>query len=120
VVHDAFAQPGRIVTQVAQMPDGRSYFWLAKTTAPEGQGYLGQHKSFAIGLGCDLIHADKLVYSTGIALDDPSTAVPIGAGCKICNRSACAQRAFPYLGGRVAVDENTGSSLPYSPSNQPG
>ncbi|MGH9205362.1 MAG: helix-turn-helix domain-containing protein, partial [Acidimicrobiales bacterium] len=97
VVHDAFAQPGRIVTQVAQMPDGRSYFWIAKTSAPEGRGYLGQHKSFAIGLGCDLAHADKLVYSTGVALDDPSTAVPIGAGCKICNRSACAQRAFPYL-----------------------
>jgi hypothetical protein len=118
VVHDAFAQPGRIVTQVAQMPDGRSYFWLAKTTAPEGQGYLGQHKSFAIGLGCDLAHADKLVYSTGIALDDPGTAVPIGAGCKICGRPACAQRAFPYLGGRVAVDENSGSSLPYSPATE--
>ncbi len=118
VVHDAFAQPGRIVTQVAQMPDGRSYFWLAKTTAPEGTGYLGQHKSFAVGLGCDLVHADKLVYSTGVALDDPSTAVPIGAGCKICNRSACAQRAFPYLGGRVAVDENTGSGLPYSPATE--
>jgi XRE family transcriptional regulator, fatty acid utilization regulator len=118
VVHDAFAQPGRIVTQVAQMPDGRSYFWLAKTTVPEGQGYLGQHKSFAIGLGCDLVHADKLVYSTGIALDDPITAVPIGAGCKICNRSACPQRAFPYLGRRVAVDENTGSGLPYTPATQ--
>jgi XRE family transcriptional regulator, fatty acid utilization regulator len=116
VVHDAFAQPGRIVTQVAQMPDGRSYFWIAKTTAPEGQGYLGQHKSFAIGLGCDLVHAHKLVYSTGIALDDPTTAVPIGAGCKICNRPACPQRAFPYLGGRVIVDENTGSGLPYSPA----
>ncbi|MGH3598080.1 MAG: short-chain fatty acyl-CoA regulator family protein [Mycobacterium sp.] len=119
VVHDAFAQPGRIVTQVAQMPDGRSYFWIAKTSAPEGRGYLGQHKSFAIGLGCDLAHADKLVYSTGVALDDPSTSVPIGAGCKICNRSACAQRAFPYLGGRVIVDENSGSSLPYSPTTQP-
>ena len=117
VVHDAFAQPGRIVTQVAQMPDGRSYFWIAKTIPPEGQGYLVQHKSFAIGLGCDLNHADKLVYSTGIALDDPSTAVPIGAGCKICNRSACPQRAFPYLGGRVVIDENTGSGLPYSPAS---
>ncbi|GAA1444288.1 short-chain fatty acyl-CoA regulator family protein [Mycobacterium cookii] len=117
VVHDAFAQPGRIVTQVAQMPDGRSYFWLAKTTAPEGQSYLGQHKSFAIGLGCDLMHADKLVYSTGVALHDPSTAVPIGAGCKICNRTVCAQRAFPYLGERVAVDENTGSGLPYTPAS---
>jgi XRE family transcriptional regulator, fatty acid utilization regulator len=120
VVHDAFAQPGRIVTQVAQMPDGRSYFWIAKTTAAEGQGYLGQHKNFAVGLGCDLVHADKLVYSTGIALDDPSTAVPIGAGCKICSRPACPQRAFPYLGGRVAVDENTGSGLPYSPASHPG
>jgi XRE family transcriptional regulator, fatty acid utilization regulator len=118
VVHDAFAQPGRVVTQVAQMPDGRCYFWLAKTTAPEGQGYLGQHKSFAIGLGCDLAHADKLVYSTGVALDDPGTAVPIGAGCKICNRPSCAQRAFPYLAGRVAVDENTGSGLPYSPGTE--
>lgn len=116
VVHDAFAQPGRIVTQVAQMPDGRSYFWVATTTPPEGRGYLGQHKRFAIGLGCDLAHADKLVYSTGIAVDDPTTAVPIGAGCKVCNRQACSQRAFPYLGGRVVVDENTGSGLPYSPS----
>jgi XRE family transcriptional regulator, fatty acid utilization regulator len=114
VVHDAFAQPGRIVTQVAQMPDGRLYFWIAKTTTPESQGYLGQHKSFAIGLGCDLVHADKLVYSTGVALDHPTTAVPIGAGCKICNRSTCPQRAFPYLGARVVVDENAGSSLPYS------
>ena len=118
VVHDAFAQPGRIVRQVAQMPDGRTYFWIAKTTAPEGGGYLGQHKSFAIGLGCDLAYADKLVYSTGVVLDDPSTAVPIGAGCKICNRNDCAQRAFPYLGGRVVVDENAGSSLPYSSTDQ--
>lgn len=118
VVHDAFAQPGRIVTQVAQMPDGRSYFWIAKTTAPDDHGYLEQGTSFAIGLGCDLVHADKLVYSTGVVLDDPTTAVPIGAGCKICNRADCAQRAFPYLGGHVVIDENSGSGLPYSPTTQ--
>ncbi|OBA82018.1 Cro/Cl family transcriptional regulator [Mycobacterium sp. 1164966.3] len=114
VVHDAFAQPGRIVVQVAQMPDGRSYFWVAKTVASDGRGYLGQHRSFAVGLGCDLAHAEKLVYSAGVVLDDPITAVPIGAGCKICNRPSCAQRAFPYLGTRVVVDANVGSSLPYS------
>jgi XRE family transcriptional regulator, fatty acid utilization regulator len=119
VVHDAFAQPGRIVVQVAQMPDGRSYFWVAKTTAPEGRGYLGQHKSFGVGLGCDLAYADRLVYSTGVVPDDPTTAVPIGAGCKICNRPSCAQRAFPYLGGRVVVEENTGTGLPYSSTGQP-
>lgn len=119
VVHDAFAQPGRIMVQVAQMPDGRSYFWVAKTTVPEGRGHLGQQKSFAVGLGCDLAYADRLVYSTGVVLDDPTAAVPIGAGCKICNRTSCVQRAFPYLGGRVVVDENSGSSLPYSSTGQP-
>jgi predicted transcriptional regulator len=119
VVHDAFAQPGRIITQVAQMPDGRKYFWVATTTPPEGRGYLGPRKSFAIGLGCDLAHADKLVYSTGVALDDPTTMVPIGAGCKICNRAACPQRAFPYLGRRVVVDENEGSGLPYAVATPP-
>jgi len=41
--------------------------------------------------------------------------VPIGAGCKICEREACPQRAFPFLGRRVVVDENAGSGLPYSP-----
>lgn len=119
VVHDAFSQPGRILTQVAQMPDGRSYFWIATTTPPEGRGYLGPRKSFAIGLGCDLAHADKLVYSTGVALDDPATVVPIGAGCKICSRQACPQRAFPYLGRRVVVDENSSSGLPYAAVSPP-
>ncbi|HBK46514.1 MAG TPA: Cro/Cl family transcriptional regulator, partial [Xanthomonadaceae bacterium] len=30
IVYEAFNQPGRILTQIARMPDGRSYFWLAR------------------------------------------------------------------------------------------
>jgi len=97
------------------MPDGRSYFWVAKTTAPEGRGYLGQHKSFAIGLGCDLAYADRLVYSTGVVLDDPTTAVPIGAGCKICNRKSCTQRAFPYLGAAWWWTRTPAAACPIHP-----
>ena len=37
--------------------------------------------------------ANRLVYSKGIALDDPEAATPIGAGCKVCDREDCAQRA---------------------------
>ncbi|MGC7299101.1 short-chain fatty acyl-CoA regulator family protein, partial [Mycobacteroides abscessus subsp. massiliense] len=29
VVHEAFSNPGQFVTQVAEMPDGRTYFWVA-------------------------------------------------------------------------------------------
>lgn len=113
VVHDAFTTPGRIVTQVSAMPDGRSYFWLGRTTDEPMQGYLGTRSSFAIGLGCDLAYADRLVYSTGVDLDDPRRIVPIGAGCKVCDRPDCAQRAFPQLGRPIIVDDNVAESAPY-------
>lgn len=113
VVHDAFATPGRIVTQVSSMPDGRSYFWLARTTDEPRQGYLGTGSSFAVGLGCDLAYADRLVYSTGIDLTDPRRTVPIGAGCKVCDRPACPQRAFPQLGHPVVVDDDVAEGMPY-------
>jgi predicted transcriptional regulator/transcriptional regulator with XRE-family HTH domain len=116
VVHHAFARPGEFLTQVAQMPDGRSYFWLAKTADSTPGSYLGTPKRFAIGLGCDMVHADKLIYSVGIDLTDPQATVPIGAGCRICDRVACPQRAFPYVGRPVQVDPETSSNLPYPPA----
>ncbi|MFW0796028.1 short-chain fatty acyl-CoA regulator family protein [Gordonia sp. CPCC 205515] len=115
VVHDAFATPGRIATQVSSMPDGRSYFWLARTTS-EQDGYLSPHKSFAIGLGCDIAHADRLIYSTGVNLADPRTIVPIGAGCKVCDRPACPQRAFPQIGRPIHIDDTVSDTIPYRPA----
>lgn len=115
VAHHAFGRPGQFLTQVAQMPDGRTYFWIARTTTASPAGFLGPHKSFAIGLGCDVEHADKLIYSAGIDLTDAEATVPIGAGCKICDRPACPQRAFPYLARPVRVDPHTSSDLPYPP-----
>lgn len=89
-----------------------SYFWLARTV-DEAHGFLTQRKSFAIGLGCDLAHADRLIYSTGVDLTDARTMVPIGAGCKVCDRPACRQRAFPRIGRPVRVDVTVSDSIPY-------
>jgi len=119
VVHHAFSRPGQFLTQVAQMPDERTYFWIARTTTTEASRYLGPDKSFAIGLGCDVAHAEKLIYSAGIDLRDPEAIVPIGAGCKICDRPACPQRAFPYLGHPVYVDPHSSTDLPYPPAITP-
>ncbi|MDV2476699.1 ImmA/IrrE family metallo-endopeptidase [Rhodococcus zopfii] len=116
IVHDTFATPGRIRTQIAQMPDGRSYLWIARTTdEPSIGGFRSQPRGFAVGLGCDLSHAQKLVYARGLDLDDPGTAVPIGAGCRVCDRADCAQRAFPQIGRPLAADENRASAIPYVP-----
>ncbi len=119
VVHHAFSRPGQFLTQVAQMPDERTYFWIARTTTAEPSRYLGPDKSFAIGLGCDVAHAEKLIYSVGIDLTDIEAIVPIGAGCKICDRPACPQRAFPYLGHPVHVDPHSSTDLPYPPAITP-
>lgn len=116
VVNHAFSRPGQFLTQVAQMPDGRTYFWIARTTSTEPSRYLGPDKTFAIGLGCDVTHAEKLIYSVGIDPGNAESIVPIGAGCKICDRPACPQRAFPYLGRPVHVDPHRSTDLPYPPA----
>lgn len=113
-VYEAFAQPGRVLRQLAQMPDGRTYLWIARTVSRELGGYSAPGKTFAIALGCDLRHAARLVYSKGLDLEDPSARTPIGAGCKVCERAGCPQRAFPPMGGKLVVDENERRLEPYS------
>lgn len=112
-VYEAFAQPGRVLTQVAQMPDGRTYLWVARTVGSGNAGYGVPGKTFAVGLGCDVRHASRLVYSRGLDLADPDMATPIGAGCKVCERPNCLQRAFPPIGRAVTVDENRSTATPY-------
>ncbi len=113
-VYEAFTTPGRILTQVAQMPDGRSYFWVARTVARKRSGYGTPTKTFALGLGCELRHAHRLIYSRGLDLRDPALATPIGMGCKTCERSACPQRAFPAVGHRLEADPDRTTFAPYS------
>lgn len=97
IVYEAFNQPGRVLTQVARMPDGRSHFWLARQVESGPIGHGQRRKTFAVSLGCELRHAERLVYSRGLDLHDPGNATPIGPGCKVCERLDCVQRAFPPL-----------------------
>jgi predicted transcriptional regulator/DNA-binding XRE family transcriptional regulator len=113
-VYDAFAQPHKVLTQLASMPDGRTYLWIARSITRVTGGYGSPERTFAIGLGCDVRHASRLVYAKGLALTDTSAATPIGAGCKVCDRQGCSQRAFPALGKRLRIDENERPREPYA------
>jgi predicted transcriptional regulator/transcriptional regulator with XRE-family HTH domain len=113
-VYEAFAQPGKVLTQLARMPDGRTYLWIARCVSRQTGGYGSPARSFAIGLGCDVRHAPRLVYAKGLDLADPEAATPIGAGCKVCDRQGCTQRAFPALGRRLRIDENERPWEPYA------
>jgi predicted transcriptional regulator/transcriptional regulator with XRE-family HTH domain len=113
-VYEAFAQPAKVLTQVARMPDGRTYLWIARCVSRATGGYGSPERTFAIGLGCDVRHASRLVYAKGLDLADAELATPIGAGCRICDRKACPQRAFPALGKRLQIDENERPRAPYA------
>lgn len=113
-IYEAFAQPGRILPQLASMPDGRVYLWVARCITHEGRGWGEPGKTFSIGLGCDVQHAHKLVYSKGLDLRGLAAATPIGMGCKVCERDACPQRAFPFVGKPLQVNENLSGFVPYA------
>ncbi len=112
-VYEAFSHPGEIRTQVAEMPDGRSYLWVARIVTHRLGGFGAPVTAFAIGLGCDLHHADRLVYGDGLDLVSRTARTPIGPGCKVCDRTACHQRAFPAIGRPLEVDRNRSDFLPY-------
>ena len=105
-VHAAFMQPGFIRTQLSRMPEGPAYFCIARTVRKEGGGFAMPQSRLAIGLGCEVSSARKLVYADGIDLSNLDAAVPIGPTCRLCDRSDCRQRAFPPIQTRLTVDEN--------------
>lgn len=111
-VYETFANPGKILVQVAQMPDGRHYMWVARTVERRASRYGQPGKTFAIGLGCELRHAQRLVYSDGLDLSS-EVGTPIGAGCRVCERDNCPQRAFPALGRALDLDEHRSTVSPY-------
>ncbi|MFG2519884.1 short-chain fatty acyl-CoA regulator family protein [Streptomyces sp. NPDC048527] len=112
-VYEAFAAPGRIHVQVAEMPDGQRYLWTARAVTRHRGGWGEPGKTFAIGLGCELRHAGRLVYSDGLDIGRSAAATPIGMGCRVCERLECPQRAAPPLGRSLVIDQNSSTFVPY-------
>ena len=111
-VHEAFGHPGRIMVQLAEMPDGVRYLCIGRSIVKRSGNYLHPNRHYAIGIGCEVAHADKVVYSEGLRLD--GAAVPVGVSCRICERPNCHQRAFPPLGRKLTVQPGVRQVVPYA------
>ena len=103
-VHEAFRLPGVIMTQIVEMPDGTTYFSIARTVSRTGTGFHMPEQLLAIGLGCEISHARQLVYADSHNLDRPNTT-PIGVNCRLCERPDCNHRALPPLSRRLNINE---------------
>ncbi|NCO16539.1 MAG: DUF2083 domain-containing protein, partial [Alphaproteobacteria bacterium] len=110
-VHQAFETPGRFLRQLAETPDGVRYLCLAREVSKPGGAFQAPVRRYAIGLGCEVTHAQALVYADG--LDLRGRFEPIGISCRICERRTCHQRAVPPLERHLKVNPDRRGVLPY-------
>jgi predicted transcriptional regulator/transcriptional regulator with XRE-family HTH domain len=96
-VHAAFLTPGATRAQLSRMPDGATYFSIARSIALEGPERIRSPRFSAIELGCDASFARDIVYADGLELSGAATAVPIGTTCRLCERLDCSLRVLPPL-----------------------
>jgi predicted transcriptional regulator/transcriptional regulator with XRE-family HTH domain len=111
-VHEAFSAPDRILVNLSEMPDGARYICIAKSVSKPGGSFLEPDRRYALGLGCEIEHAEQLVYADGLDLNGPPTRM--GVNCRICERTDCTQRAFPPIDRTLAVPENERGVIPYT------
>ena len=116
-IHAAFRAPGKILTQIVETPDGARYFTLARTVWRVAAPYAEDDSELAIGLGCELKYAARLIYARGLDLANPAVT-QIGPACRVCERPACAQRAAEPVSRTLTVDDFTKSvsAYPFSPA----
>lgn len=90
-LHHAFQSPGRLLTQLAEMPDGTQYLSVACSVAKPWRPGPYRAAHYALALGCEQRDMGKLVYS------DTLSGRPdlIGITCQACPRMDCPDRAFP-------------------------
>ncbi len=112
-VHDAFRIPGQINTQTVQMEDGTRYLSIARTVSRDNSGFGVPDNQFAIAMGCEIKHADKLIYARGSNTDNPTGDTPIGVNCRLCERRDCNQRATPSINRALRLDEHVRGLSPF-------
>lgn len=115
-VHVAFMTPSTITKQYSVMPDGSTYFCFAKVSAQPISGSLARGTIYSIGLGTRADAAKYLAYADEIPFTDPEKmSVPVGVGCRFCERADCNQRAAPSYKYAFSLDANVKKDNFFSP-----
>ena len=111
VVHTAFATPGAIQVQVAELPDGAAHLCFARTVVRPGGRWGEPRPVHVVAMGCALAHAGDVAYADGLDLE--RAKVGIGLSCRLCDRIDCRSRAFPPLEHRLVFDTSVAGAAPH-------
>ena len=103
-VHAAFAQPGQVLAEAVEMPDGAAFLTVARTLEGPQAGFGERVRRTALLVGCDIGFAGDVVYGRAVAGAMPPP-VAVGSACRLCERQGCLARAEPPLTRPLGLDE---------------
>ncbi len=96
-IYGALAQPGQLLTQLAEMPDGSRYMFLARQVEKGRASSRDQRTRFAVMIACEAHFAPRIVHADPFLPGQDSLVSAVGWECRSCRRMGCAQRAFPPI-----------------------
>ncbi|MGC8535697.1 MAG: helix-turn-helix domain-containing protein [Rhizomicrobium sp.] len=100
-VHAAFEQPGTVLVQKIELPDGARFLSIARTVTAGGGAHGALRVTRAIALACAEHHAGQLVYADALKEEG---ATPMGIACRFCHRPQCLARSAPPIGRDLRSD----------------
>jgi len=101
-VYNAFQTPGTIVREIAELPTGDRFLFIARTTAKSPIAFRQNRQVVSIMLACDAINADQTIYADGLDMSAAEMTTPIGVTCRLCQRDACRHREEDPILGSLA------------------
>ena len=104
-VHAAFGLPGQILVESVAMPDGAEYLTLARTLEGPQGAFNERPRRTALLIGCDIGFRDEVVYAAALPAPGGAGAIPVGRGCRLCERVGCLARAEPPVTRPLGLDE---------------
>jgi XRE family transcriptional regulator, fatty acid utilization regulator len=111
-VHEAFGHPGRILVQIAEMPDALRYLCVARGIAKRSGSYLDPDRQYAVGA-----RPRSAACLRGRLCQRPGPQgtchADLGITCRICEHDNCPQRAFPPIDRPLTAPPNERAIVPY-------
>jgi predicted transcriptional regulator/DNA-binding XRE family transcriptional regulator len=110
-VHAAFAQPGQILVEAVEMPDGAEFLCVARTLEGPQGSFTERPRRTALLVGCDIGFRDEIVYGAALPVgaakggEGGIAATPVGPACRLCERTGCLARAEPPVTRPIGLDE---------------
>ncbi len=103
-IHTAFKSPGEVLPQFVELPDGKRFFTLSRTSdRPAFSNETKDHR-LTVAIGCEMKYAHLVGYAKTFNLQVPNLFSPIGINCHVCPRQACPQRAHQPMFMELPID----------------